>query len=64
MHGDWAELSISLIDVEPDCEASNLTTRAKGNPGGASQGQGDFPFARKPSWEVHANESVVGSDLR
>ena len=64
MHGDWAELSISLIDVEPDGEASNLTIRAKGNPGSASQGQGDFPVARKPSWEVRPNESVVGSDLR
>jgi hypothetical protein len=37
-------------DVEPNCEAPNLITRAKGNPGNASQGDLDpqphSPMAR------------------
>ncbi|MGA2707381.1 MAG: hypothetical protein ACLQJ0_25900 [Steroidobacteraceae bacterium] len=31
---------MSLIDVELNCEASNLITQTKENPGNASQGQG------------------------
>ena len=39
MHGDFAEVSNSLIDLSADCEASDLITQALENPGNASQGQ-------------------------
>jgi hypothetical protein len=41
MHGDLTELSISLIDIEPNYEAPNFITDGNENPGNASQAQGD-----------------------
>jgi hypothetical protein len=33
MQGDWVGVSISLMGVDPNCEASNLITGAQGSPG-------------------------------